>query len=180
VSVLSPRWIGFARPAQHAYAFGHDRWRIGIDRGFIVLMVGGAEGVGKESEDWLKGAGTSQRYPLGWQTGSDLSDRPIGSLGFAGPRRFGFRSQSGSYPRVAEYGSFTAIPFWIVILAASLPLQVAWIRGQVRRLRDSRIGRCPVCGYDLRATPDRCPECGTTVGGPPHNPPTMKPSACQG
>jgi hypothetical protein len=178
VSIPSPYWIGYTRPTQHAYSFGHDRWRFGIDQGCVVLMIGGVEGLGKESEDWLHGVGTSQGYSVGWQIGSNISDKPgFGSMGFAGPRRFSFRSQTGHYPQIAEYGSFTAIPFWIFIVASSLPFQVAWIRGQVKRLHESRIGLCPVCGYDLRATPDRCPECGTAVVNPSHDPPMRRPNS---
>ena len=54
------------------------------------------------------------------------------------------------------------VPYWPVALAAAvLPLTRA-SRAARRSLR-SRRGRCPVCGYDLRASPDRCPECGTPV-----------------
>ena len=45
--------------------------------------------------------------------------------------------------------------------------------------RAVRRGRCPACGYDLRATPGRCPECGTAAAAviveapaaPPSDPP---------
>jgi hypothetical protein len=51
-------------------------------------------------------------------------------------------------------------PYWAPALALALP-PAAWLALAVRRLRRKRRpGACRVCGYDLRASPDRCPECG--------------------
>jgi hypothetical protein len=49
-----------------------------------------------------------------------------------------------------------AVPTYPLPLAFAVLL--AWQIGRWRR--DQLPGRCPACGYDLRATPDRCPECG--------------------
>ena len=53
------------------------------------------------------------------------------------------------------------IPFTLTLLLPAW-FAIKAIRALLRRYRASR-GRCPTCGYDLRATPDRCPECGSTV-----------------
>lgn len=47
------------------------------------------------------------------------------------------------------------IPCWCLILITA----ALGVFGLKRR-RNHRAGCCRVCGYDLRATPDRCPECG--------------------
>ena len=57
-----------------------------------------------------------------------------------------------------------AVPYWVAGAALLLPAFCGPLarRARARRRRGrSSSGRCPACGYDLRATPGRCPECGT-------------------
>ena len=67
-----------------------------------------------------------------------------------------------------------AVPHWLLALAFCLT-PILWLNRVARswrmRCRTSQ-GRCPTCGYDLRATPERCPECGMAV--PPAQPQPRK------
>lgn len=49
---------------------------------------------------------------------------------------------------------------WVVFLFSILP--AIWLITRLRRRKRISANACPVCGYDLRASPDRCPECGTS------------------
>ena len=60
------------------------------------------------------------------------------------------------------------VAYWLAAAVTAL-LPAGWVvRRAVTARRDRRrLGLCPRCGYDLRATPGRCPECGAVPEGAP-------------
>lgn len=55
-----------------------------------------------------------------------------------------------------------AVRDWLP-MALLLVLPAVWMNRFRKTRRARRLGLCPRCGYDLRATPERCPECGTSA-----------------
>ena len=84
-------------------------------------------------------------------------DRPAVSWSKLG---FDLRPLQFSNQSKPDRGAFELfVPFWFLtatFLAPPLSLAVRLIRAR----RRGRENRCPHCGYDLLATPERCPECG--------------------
>jgi hypothetical protein len=94
-------------------------------------------------------------------------------------------SRSNPYRYKLEYNGFPAffryvrwpthstwvitipIPF-LMLFTSVLPVLYVWGWRAAQR-RDTR-GLCPICGYDLRASPIRCPECGTAAPVPATSP----------
>jgi hypothetical protein len=76
---------------------------------------------------------------------------------FSGHDAYGWwKGKYGYWPPIYEIYFF---PIWFVTaLYFALPLMrvASLLRGRER----TKMGRCPCCAYDLRATPGRCRECG--------------------
>ena len=65
-----------------------------------------------------------------------------------------FRSEHFLY-----FNWVAVLPLWLIMVLFGLWPAIRFWRWTRRRRYGA--GCCAVCGYDLRATPERCPECGT-------------------
>jgi len=91
-----------------------------------------------------------------------LETVPAGSIG----NGFGFCKETLMYDALDPYRRYSmtivTIPYWAICALGLLAPLLWWMRfGRGWRVK---AGRCPSCGYDLRATPQRCPECGRAMG----------------
>jgi hypothetical protein len=141
-----------------SYRFDRKRCRVQSLRGEVDVSVHRfykvpeslpvRQGVSHSSSD------TANRQ---YRTLLDLPDWEPTSDAYSGGSFLGFGYVSGSSSSGLTRG--IGVPHWsLALLFAILP--VLRVRGATRSRRHHRAGRCPTCGYDLRATPDRCPECG--------------------
>lgn len=85
------------------------------------------------------------------------------SVGLARRLKFGYDRSGYPTPGSAYWPLRTLVvaPYWSLALPPAVLAVALWL--VARRLRRRTLaaeGRCPSCGYDLRASPDRCPECG--------------------
>jgi hypothetical protein len=103
------------------------------------------------------------RVRSGSYYGSDWWPGPVSSFhGFA---------HGKLYHAESTYMSFWQAPcLALALLLSVLPARfISVLLGQFLRASGRRRlaarGRCPACGYDLCATPDRCPECGAVPVG---------------
>jgi hypothetical protein len=76
---------------------------------------------------------------------------------------FGFAEGYTNGGTVPQWDAFMTLGFPVELLCLVIAV---WIVLRDVRARRDLSGRCAVCGYDLRGTPDHCPECGTAGAKP--------------
>jgi hypothetical protein len=107
----------------------------------------------------------------GWKFGSGSDGSGLGyrssSPSFLGRQGFQwFSDGGGGADHTVEWersSTYASLPLWMLV-APGLAVIFIWLARVIRRNVRRAEGLCPICGYDLRATPTRCPECGKIIG----------------
>jgi hypothetical protein len=137
---------------------------------YLVLSSGrGGVALSRDAEDYDAGHATiedigSHWRLFGWKTGVPTYPQPVFHVGVGKPTtsfaiNWGGGRRGGSSAALRRE---LIVPYWaLALLVGILPgVQLRQVLKNRRRRQRREAGRCPTCGYDLRATPDRCPECG--------------------
>jgi hypothetical protein len=148
--------FAFVRPARDGRAY---------DTGYVVLSAGKMyllDGIPADPHP----SPLAEQYPARWWWSRYQSNGfSIDTVEHSGDGI----SWGGFAYRTAWAGAQTVnhafiLPCWFLLSVLVVSPVALIARRWVWRAR-RRAGACAMCGYDLRATPQRCPECGTMSGG---------------
>jgi hypothetical protein len=105
------------------------------------------------------------RGEIGYPDATD--PRAASFMGFVYRKQMGKTGSTLPYSLIRAQNVDFFMPAWFAAMALGA-LPGLWIFKRVRRSVTKktrlRLGLCPACGYDTRATPGQCPECGTKAG----------------
>jgi hypothetical protein len=91
------------------------------------------------------------------------SDLDISEFGLDGWDKHKYGFELGEcYAEYIYSEKLLKVPDWFVAVIATI-LPVTWLLFARHSRNRRKLGLCPRCGYDVRASPDRCSECGQAL-----------------
>jgi hypothetical protein len=135
---------------------------IGTATRLLVLHHDGRLAAGLYTGGCIDGSSGRIRRGPGDHGEHVLWTQPASAVEITAAERLIASAQAWPDPR-AQRGSVFLRDHWLILATAALPA-TRLLRRLRRRAPTAQANTCSICGYDLRATPNRCPECGTIAG----------------